>query len=54
MCVCVCVCVCVRARTRVYRKYKRAANISKLILTLDDIVFIDTQLSRKVRNSLPV
>lgn len=32
----------------VYRKYKRAANITKLILTLDDIVFIDTQVSRKV------
>lgn len=32
----------------VNRKYKRAASISKLILTLDDIVFIDTQVSRKV------
>ncbi|GLD71319.1 guanylyl cyclase GC-E-like protein, partial [Lates japonicus] len=29
------------------RKYKRAANVTKLILTLDDIVFIDTQVSRK-------
>lgn len=35
----------------VYRKYRRAANITKLILTLDDIVFIDTQVSRKVRLS---
>lgn len=32
----------------VNRKYKRAASISKLILSLDDIVFIDTQVSRKV------
>lgn len=31
------------------RKYKRAASISKIILTLDDIVFIDTQVSKKVR-----
>lgn len=30
------------------RKYKRAASTSKLILTLDDIVFIDTQVSKKV------
>lgn len=30
------------------RKYKRAASISKIILTLDDIVFIDTQVSKKV------
>uniref|UniRef100_A0A4W6CTE2 Guanylate cyclase n=1 Tax=Lates calcarifer TaxID=8187 RepID=A0A4W6CTE2_LATCA len=33
-----------------FLKYKRAANVTKLILTLDDIVFIDTQVSRKVRN----
>ncbi|XP_045921523.1 retinal guanylyl cyclase 2-like [Micropterus dolomieu] len=33
------------------RKYKgRAVNTSKLILTLDDIVFIDTQVSRKKLN----
>uniref|UniRef100_A0AAQ6IQU5 Guanylate cyclase n=1 Tax=Anabas testudineus TaxID=64144 RepID=A0AAQ6IQU5_ANATE len=32
------------------KKYKRAANITKLILTLDDIVFIDTQVSRKKLN----
>ncbi|XP_069033502.1 retinal guanylyl cyclase 2-like [Embiotoca jacksoni] len=32
------------------RKYKRAANITKLVLTLDDIVFIDTQVSRKKLN----
>uniref|UniRef100_A0A4W6BJ88 Guanylate cyclase n=1 Tax=Lates calcarifer TaxID=8187 RepID=A0A4W6BJ88_LATCA len=32
------------------RKYKRAANVTKLILTLDDIVFIDTQVSRKKLN----
>lgn len=32
----------------VYRKYKRASSTTKLILTLDDIVFIDTQVSRKV------
>lgn len=31
------------------RKYKRAASISKIILTLDDIVFIDTHVSKKVR-----
>uniref|UniRef100_A0A3Q1CM92 Guanylate cyclase n=1 Tax=Amphiprion ocellaris TaxID=80972 RepID=A0A3Q1CM92_AMPOC len=27
--------------------YRRTANVTKLILTLDDIVFIDTQVSRK-------
>ncbi|KAK2874989.1 hypothetical protein Q8A73_024341 [Channa argus] len=32
------------------RKYKRTANVTKLILTLDDIVFIDTQVSRKKLN----
>ncbi|KAG7232656.1 hypothetical protein INR49_008236 [Caranx melampygus] len=32
------------------RKYRGAANISKLIMTLDDIVFIDTQVSRKKLN----
>ncbi|XP_075891295.1 retinal guanylyl cyclase 2-like [Nelusetta ayraudi] len=32
------------------RKYKRAASTSKLILTLDDIVFIDTQVSKKKLN----
>ncbi|XP_070849751.1 retinal guanylyl cyclase 2-like [Chaetodon trifascialis] len=32
------------------RKYKRTANITRLILTLDDIVFIDTQVSRKKLN----
>ncbi|XP_037537374.1 retinal guanylyl cyclase 2 [Nematolebias whitei] len=32
------------------RKYKRSSNITKLILTLDDIVFIDTQVSRKKLN----
>lgn len=34
-----------------HRKYRGAANISKLIMTLDDIVFIDTQVSRKVRDA---
>lgn len=33
----------------VSRKYRRAQSIAKLVLTLDDIVFIDTQVSRKVR-----
>ncbi|XP_062240627.1 retinal guanylyl cyclase 2-like [Platichthys flesus] len=32
------------------RKYKRSTNVTKLILTLDDIVFIDTQVSRKKLN----
>ncbi|XP_033978007.1 LOW QUALITY PROTEIN: retinal guanylyl cyclase 2-like [Trematomus bernacchii] len=32
------------------KKYKRKASITKLILTLDDIVFIDTQVSRKKMN----
>ncbi|XP_037618775.1 retinal guanylyl cyclase 1-like isoform X5 [Sebastes umbrosus] len=32
------------------RKNRRTANITKLILTLDDIVFIDTQVSRKKLN----
>ncbi|NP_001131127.1 membrane guanylyl cyclase precursor [Oryzias latipes] len=32
------------------RKYKKSANLAKLILTLDDIVFIDTQVSRKKLN----
>uniref|UniRef100_A0A3B3DUV0 guanylate cyclase n=1 Tax=Oryzias melastigma TaxID=30732 RepID=A0A3B3DUV0_ORYME len=32
------------------RKYKRSAKLAKLILTLDDIVFIDTQVSRKKLN----
>ncbi|XP_022621415.1 retinal guanylyl cyclase 2-like [Seriola dumerili] len=32
------------------RKYRGAANITKLIMTLDDIVFIDTQVSRKKLN----
>ncbi|XP_028254645.1 guanylyl cyclase GC-E-like [Parambassis ranga] len=32
------------------RKYKRASSTTKLILTLDDIVFIDTQVSRKKLN----
>lgn len=33
----------------VSRKYRRAQSIAKLVLTLDDIVFIDTQVSKKVR-----
>ncbi|KAM9827809.1 retinal guanylyl cyclase 2-like [Neosynchiropus ocellatus] len=33
-----------------FRKYRRAANINKIVLTLDDIVFIDTQVSRKKLN----
>ncbi|XP_029381869.1 retinal guanylyl cyclase 2-like [Echeneis naucrates] len=33
-----------------FRSYSKAANITKLILTLDDIVFIDTQISRKKLN----
>lgn len=33
----------------VSRKYRRAQSIAKLVLTLDNIVFIDTQVSRKVR-----
>ncbi|XP_041840656.1 retinal guanylyl cyclase 2-like [Melanotaenia boesemani] len=32
------------------RKYKKSANVTKLIMTLDDIVFIDTQVSRKKLN----
>ncbi|KAK5848003.1 hypothetical protein PBY51_005662 [Eleginops maclovinus] len=32
------------------KKYKRKASITKLILTLDDIVFIDTQVSKKKLN----
>ncbi|KAG7496071.1 retinal guanylyl cyclase 2-like [Solea senegalensis] len=32
------------------RKYKRAAGVTKLVLTLDDVVFIDTQVSRKKLN----
>ncbi|XP_044198310.1 retinal guanylyl cyclase 2-like [Thunnus albacares] len=32
------------------RKFRRAANTTKLILTLDDIVFIDTQVSKKKLN----
>uniref|UniRef100_A0A3B5AKQ2 guanylate cyclase n=1 Tax=Stegastes partitus TaxID=144197 RepID=A0A3B5AKQ2_9TELE len=32
------------------RKHKRTVNVTKLILTLDDIVFIDTQVSRKKLN----
>ncbi|XP_040886925.1 retinal guanylyl cyclase 2-like [Toxotes jaculatrix] len=32
------------------RKYHRAENLTKLILSLDDIVFIDTQVSRKKLN----
>ncbi|XP_034471125.1 retinal guanylyl cyclase 2-like [Hippoglossus hippoglossus] len=32
------------------RKYRRSTNVTKLILTLDDIVFIDTQVSRKKLN----
>uniref|UniRef100_A0AAQ4S2J2 Guanylate cyclase n=1 Tax=Gasterosteus aculeatus aculeatus TaxID=481459 RepID=A0AAQ4S2J2_GASAC len=32
------------------KKYKKTANITKLILTLDDIVFIDTHLSKKKLN----
>lgn len=30
------------------RKYRRAQSIAKLVLTLDNIVFIDTQVSKKV------
>ncbi|KAL6118142.1 uncharacterized protein ACO6RY_03000 [Pungitius sinensis] len=32
------------------KKYKKTANIAKLILTLDDIVFIDTHVSKKKLN----
>ncbi|XP_060922256.1 retinal guanylyl cyclase 2-like [Limanda limanda] len=32
------------------RKYRRSTNVTKLILTLEDIVFIDTQVSRKKLN----
>ncbi|KAM9700059.1 retinal guanylyl cyclase 2-like isoform 1-T2 [Menidia menidia] len=32
------------------RKYKKSADVIKLIMTLDDIVFIDTQVSRKKLN----
>lgn len=31
----------------VSRKYRRAQSISKIVLTLDNIVFIDTQVSKK-------
>uniref|UniRef100_A0A8D3C795 Guanylate cyclase n=1 Tax=Scophthalmus maximus TaxID=52904 RepID=A0A8D3C795_SCOMX len=30
-------------------KYRRTASVTKVMLTLDDIVFIDTQVSKKVR-----
>ncbi|XP_076581645.1 retinal guanylyl cyclase 2-like [Chaetodon auriga] len=43
-------CTLIGALYSCIRKYKRAANITKLILTLDDIVFIDTQVSRKKLN----
>ncbi|XP_041820987.1 retinal guanylyl cyclase 2-like [Chelmon rostratus] len=43
-------CVLVGALYYLIRKCKTAANITKLILTLDDIVFIDTQVSRKKLN----
>ncbi|KAK2863634.1 hypothetical protein Q5P01_003167 [Channa striata] len=33
-----------------FREHLRATNVTKLILTLDDIVFIDTQVSRKKLN----
>ncbi|XP_038136383.1 retinal guanylyl cyclase 2-like [Cyprinodon tularosa] len=32
------------------RKYKKSTNFTKLILTMDDIVFIDTQVSKKKLN----
>lgn len=38
----------------VSRKYRRAQSMAKLVLTLDDIVFIDTQVSRKVSVLQPV
>lgn len=36
------------------RSTKGAVTATKMILTLDDIVFIDTQVSRKVRECLLV
>uniref|UniRef100_UPI0037E71895 retinal guanylyl cyclase 2-like n=1 Tax=Semicossyphus pulcher TaxID=241346 RepID=UPI0037E71895 len=43
-------CVLIGALLFWIKKYKRSKNITKLILTLDDIVFIDTQVSRKKLN----
>ncbi|XP_049922835.1 retinal guanylyl cyclase 2-like isoform X2 [Epinephelus moara] len=43
-------CAVIGAFIYLIRKYKRTANMTKLILTLDDIVFIDTQVSRKKLN----
>ncbi|XP_061149892.1 retinal guanylyl cyclase 2-like [Syngnathus typhle] len=44
------VCVLLGAIFFWFRKWRGAENTSKLILTLDDIVFIDTQVSRKKLN----
>ncbi|KAF7643127.1 hypothetical protein LDENG_00244600 [Lucifuga dentata] len=41
-------CVLIGAFLYWIRKYRRGANMTKLILTLDNVVFIDTQVSRKV------
>ncbi|KAM6923891.1 retinal guanylyl cyclase 2-like [Xenentodon cancila] len=43
-------CVLVAALLVWIRKYKRSGNVTKLLLTLDDIVFIDTQVSKKKLN----
>uniref|UniRef100_UPI003AAE64C0 retinal guanylyl cyclase 2-like n=1 Tax=Centroberyx gerrardi TaxID=166262 RepID=UPI003AAE64C0 len=43
-------CVLIGASLYWVRKHRRRGNTTKLILTLDDIVFIDTQISRKKLN----
>ncbi|XP_068164697.1 retinal guanylyl cyclase 2-like isoform X2 [Antennarius striatus] len=44
------ICVLIGAWIYGFRRFHRAVNVTKLILTLDDIVFIDTQVSRKKLN----
>uniref|UniRef100_H3CB04 Guanylate cyclase n=1 Tax=Tetraodon nigroviridis TaxID=99883 RepID=H3CB04_TETNG len=44
------VCLLVAASLYWFRKYRRAQSIAKIVLTLDNIVFIDTQVSRKKLN----
>ncbi|XP_003978670.3 retinal guanylyl cyclase 1-like isoform X2 [Takifugu rubripes] len=43
-------CLLVGALLYWFRKYRRAQSIAKLVLTLDNIVFIDTQVSKKKLN----
>ncbi|KAM4611679.1 retinal guanylyl cyclase 2-like [Polymixia lowei] len=42
--------MCALIGAAVYRNQRRGGNSSKLVLTLDDIIFIDTQVSRKKLN----